>query len=33
MEDIEVDLASPRFKADPDPFFARGLEALPVILA
>ncbi len=30
MDDIEVDLASPRFKADPYPFFARLREEAPV---
>jgi len=30
MKDIEVDLASPKFKADPYPFFARLREQAPV---
>ena len=30
MKDIEVDLASPAFKADPYPFFARLREQEPV---
>ena len=30
MKDIEVDLASPEFKADPYPFFARLRETTPV---
>jgi cytochrome P450 PksS len=30
MEDIEVDLVSPEFKADPYPFFARLRETAPV---
>lgn len=30
MKDIEVDLASPEFKADPYPFFARLRETAPV---
>jgi cytochrome P450 len=30
MNDIEVDLASPEFKADPYPFFARLRETAPV---
>jgi len=30
MKDIEVDLASPEFKADPYPFFARLREQAPV---
>ncbi len=30
MKDVEVNLASPRFKADPYPFFARLREEAPV---